>query len=295
MEARVMPRSIAVGGLCGAVLFVGQAVAAAEGTSAGELAYAEAQSAIAMKDCPAAVGHLKKVLATWPARADVHQQAGDCLMKLDRPVDALEHYREWARLEPADADAQAAVDRASGRQRQIETRIETRERERENVRRITHRPSLADVARSRERVKAAAVDVGETAPSDLAAASAKRTSVIDAMRTRAEAVLRPAMRSAAIDARALIAARRRRAATCAGTAPEPEAGNRWAAWTSAHAAADTPSEDSADCHALAGDIARLSQKVAGVLSACEAEMAKPPVVYRAVREEVFARLEPELW
>jgi hypothetical protein len=317
-----MSRAVGVPMMVTAVLFVGQGVAQTEATGGADLAFSEAQYAIAQKDCQAALGHLREVIALAPERADVQRLAGDCALKLDRPEEALGHYREWARLRPGDDDAAAAVERADARRKEVEERREARQRERDSVKRVTAQPSLAEAARARarDRAKSTAPLYTLVGPSDLtssevpAPSGEKRVFLLDTMRERAEAVLRPAMTASAADARQLTAARRRYADACVGKTASSvtegvregrgvgvsggAGGGRWGEWAWAErwrAQETRVNEETVECRTLASDIARLSDKVSAVLAGCETELARSPAVYRGVREEVFARLEGELW
>lgn len=319
-----MPRGISVLGGTFAVLFAGQAVAQTEATGGVEQAYSEAQSALAQKDCPRALVHLRAVLAAAPDRANVHSLAGDCLMKMDRPADALGHYREWARLRPDEGDARAAALRAEARQSALEERREARRREKETVKHVAVKPSLATVARerSRDRSKSAAplytiIEAGELVPSEPAAPGDKRIFLLDSMRERANAVLRPAMTASSREAQQLQVARRRyddacrgktstsrteglRAGRAAGARVELGGDHRrtWSewAWLERWQAEETRAhEQTVECRTMASDIARLTQAVSDVLAGCEAELSRAPAVYRGIREEVFARLQAELW
>ena len=286
-------------GLAVAVLFAGQGVAQTEATAEIQVALSEAHYAIGRRDCPRAVKHLSIVLAASPERVDAHRLAGDCLMKMDQPVDALPHYREWARLQPGDAEASAAVERAAARERAIEERRAAREREKETVKRALTKPSLGAVARRSKATGPYTVAAdGEATASELASASQKRVVMLDNMRERAETVLRPAMAASTDDARQLDLARRRLAEACRDKASANAADGvprTWSEWAQTRRWRADVQEPTEECRTLAADIARLTRTIGSALAGCEAELSKPPLVYRNIREEVFTRLQAELW
>lgn len=136
--------------------------------TAAEVAYSELQYSLGYKDWGSAVTHIRKILALEPDRWDMHRLAGECLMKRRQPAQALDHFREWVRLQPDSAEAAAALELAADGQRALDRRREARERERETVRRLVQKPSLAAAAReARGKSRAmATVNAPEPAPSE---------------------------------------------------------------------------------------------------------------------------------
>jgi hypothetical protein len=300
-----MTKTIAVVWLVGVAGLAGGAQ-----PSPADLAYSELQVSLVERDWRAVIGHARVILAVQPERWDMHRLAGDAFMKLDSPIEAAVHFREWVRLQPDDALAAAALQQTVDRQRAIDDQRGARERDRETVRRLTYKPSLAALARERAREKTAAIATVELgAGRDL-----------EPMRERALAAMRPVMQAAAGDARRLEAARQRYAEACEsqGTVSrstdalregrqrsvrarmdlaQDGAGRSWADWTWVQERRLPPSTEgqSAECRALAGDVNRFANVVDGALGRSEDALAKPPAVYRGVREEVFTRLADELW
>ena len=308
------------------VLAGGQAMAHGEGSDPASVAYGEAQLALGERDCGRAVRHLRQVLVLQPDRWDVHRLAADCLMKLDRPVEALTHYREWLRARPEDAAAAAGARAAEERQRADDERRDARDREREIVERKRTQPSLASLAREQGGRKTTASTrtyvlngTGAMVTTEGPAPDWAPASVLDTMRQRAEFVLRPAMSSIAIQAKQLAVARRRYTDACAGKTRSTTTdgvrqgrgagvagpvdvgsggGRIWSewAWVEQWRARDTQrNEETVECRTIASDIDRLSENVGAVLDGCEQALAEHPAVYRGIREDVFSRLAGELW
>ena len=289
------------------------AVLAAGGTppeapSSVDLLFSQIQYSIGQQDWRTVTAHARAILAEQPDRWDMHRLAGESLMRLGRPAEALAHYGEWARLQPEDAEAASAVQQATDRQRAIDDRLEARERERAAARRTITKPSLAQAARERGKERAS-----------VPAEASGPTHGLEGMRDRAESILRPAMVATTADARSLVAARRRYAETCEGKSTVSRAsdglregrartvrgrigfgregtGRSWSDWTWVEERRVPATElRSAECEALAAEVDRRADAVAESLGRTETGLTQPPAVYRGIREEVFDRLATELW
>jgi tetratricopeptide (TPR) repeat protein len=315
--------------LLAAVLTGGQRVARAEGTAPdpAAAAWGEAQLAIGEKECPRAVVHLRQVLVHQPDRWEAHQLAAECLLKLGRNAEALQHYREWARLRPQDEAAAAGIQEATARQRALDERREARERERDSVKKIVTKPSLAALAREQGHKTPASARTfvlngtgGMVETSSAANAADGAASLLDSMRQRAESILRPSMSAIAADARQLTVVRQRYTDACQGKVTstvadgvrhgrgvgvsgtiDPARGGdtrTWSEWSWVEewrSQQTQRNEETVECRTIASDIDRLSGKVAAVLDGSAREMDRHPAVYRGIREEVFTRLAGELW
>jgi hypothetical protein len=291
-----------------------------------EAAYSSAQIAIAERDCAGAVRHLRQVLAVHPDRWEAHRDSASCFMKLDVPHEALLHYREWLRIRPGEEMAAAGVTAAETRARILEQHRETRQREREAaLRRRPEPPALADVAREHGRsrpvpdvpvyvLNGIGQPVKESAP---AVPHEAPVFLLDSMRHRAEEVLRPRMEAVAPEARQLALAQTRYAQACVGRTttkvidgiregqsveftsrgrrrgPEPAVKER--AWVERYQATETTAnEETVDCRSLSASIDVLASRVGTALAGTEARLASP-AVYPGIRDEVYARLQAELW
>ena len=141
--------------------------------------------------------------------------------------------------------------------------------------------------------------------------------LLDSMRQRADDVLRPRMEGVAPEARQLALAQIRYAQACAGQtttkvidgiregrsvelisrghrrAAEPAVKER--AWVErVQATETTANEETVDCRSLSASIDVLASRVGAALAGTEALLASP-AVYPGIRDEVYARLQAELW
>jgi tetratricopeptide (TPR) repeat protein len=289
-----------------------------------------AHAAMAFKDYELALPLWRELTTLEPQDARARVELGRCLLRLDKPHEALRALEEAVALEPAVKEGAALLAEA---------------RRNASVTPETPVPSAAPGSRAKnERIGEAALSLGEISRRaskktgtgrtyqlsegsgsrsepdvnpELAAeeAAAPRT-LLDSMRQQAESILRPRMTSAAPAIRELeqiwqqymdacyrkTTTHYTRADGSSGTVvktwsgQEPGSYGSEAQWDRYWTSATTHrNEDTPECLGLAGRINGLADSLRAVMNGADHELAMPPSVYPGVREEVFDRLADELW
>jgi hypothetical protein len=249
---------------------------------------------------------LKQAPGAWQG----HKIAGEALMQLDRAREAVPHLKRWAELQPDDPraaqNASLAEKKAAGTFRATGDAtggIPPASGSSAGTSRTPPAPSLGELARQRAETadKApGAAKPGAGAPEAVPTPLADEGQV-DTMRKRADKVLRPRMGAVSTSMKQLRASSRLFRSQChkqqLGLAGRESLtyGNE-SSWLQSWAMPEGVAFDtSPQCVTLASDLKGLLAKVSGALRGVDRQLAAPPAVDPAVREEVFGKLAQELW
>ena len=267
-------------------------------------AFGSAQMAIAEKRWDRAVEHLATAVAVDPTYWEAHKAMGECLLKLERAADAVGHFEKWATLRPEDPEAAPALQRARSQADQERTARPlpppAARRPAAGEARVV---SLGDVARKSGKPK---TDTGggayvlsgdgsgggsEPIPADAP------TSLLDAMRQRAESIFRPRMQRVATQVQEWRRLVRRYDDACYGkTTTEVSTYRSESAFRDQLSSTTTTrNEDTPKCREMLSDIDALTSQIGGAMAGVDQELRMPPSVYPGIREEVFSKLVSELW
>jgi hypothetical protein len=251
---------------------------------------------------------LKQAPNAWQG----HKIAGEALMQLDRPREAVPHLKRWAELQP---DNPRAAQSASLAEKKVAGTFKAAGEaagglgsssggSSAGTNRTPPAPSLGEVARQRAETadKAPGAAKPGAAPAEPAPLPTDVDEVtLDTMRKRADKVLRPRMGAVATSMKQLRSTSRLFRGQChkqqlglAGR--EILTYGSEAAWVQNWSVPENVAFDtSPQCVTLASDIKGLTAKVAGALRGVDRQLAVAPAVYPAVKEEVFGKLAQELW
>ena len=250
---------------------------------------------------------LKQAPGAWQG----HKIAGESLMQLDRPREAVPYLKRWAELRPDDPraaqSASLAEKKVSGTFRAAgdpTSGIPPAGGSSAGTSRTPPAPSLGEVARQR----AETADKGPGAAKPGTAPPAAGTiptevdeTLLDTMRARADKALRPRMGAVATTMKQLRSTSRLFRGQChkqtlALAGRETLTYGSESAWVQNWAVPEGVAFDtSPQCVSLASDLKGLVVKVSGALRGADKQLAVAPAVYPTVREEVFGKLAQELW
>lgn len=234
--------------------------------------FARGQVAMASRDLETAMRHFDAAIEAEPGYWEAHKALGECFLRLNNPKEARKHLEEASRLSPSDPGVQETLRRA----------IDLEKAHAED-------DALAERIRQQLRSKSSPPP-GKTAKPP--------GPTPEAMRQKAASIFRPRMAAVAAAAKAYRrAARRYQEASCRYRPGAFEVGRYLseADWSRRMRGDSVINDDDPACRAIAGEMRPLAPRIASALDGADAELASPPPVSRAVREEVFATLVQELW
>lgn len=292
--------------------------------------YSRGVAALAMKQLEDAEKWLSRAIEEDPGFWRAYRDLGECLLRGERPREAVEVLERAVDLEPRDERTQALLSDARSELSSlpndeddvppavaveaVQTPMPTRP-----LGDFARRPPPDGPARTYVITGSPGAAEQETVAGDTEPVSG---SGLDQMRRHAETIYRPRMARAAADVGSLRNTRRQYRDACLGTTTEVIAGrsrgygessgdvyddrysrrrpvatfNSTTEWVEDwDAVRVSKNSETPTCLRIASDFEAALQRIEGEMSGVAQELKAPPSVYPGIANEVYAALKAELW